>query len=1514
MATTLRHPESTHTLTAEPWTCGQCSTTHDALGALSIFCPTCASPSPSFKTTDAPAFLASIVTRSAFFSARLAALEVATKAPSADAKTAGTAATLISYPSRAFVDDLRKRKPRPDAYKALYVPMRSAHNDAKNLIKLASLDLTSVALPPPASDWKPSFGAAVRLRRRAAHLAVDATDDGFPPMLVLREVLDAPAGALPQAVVSTAHVTACADIVFHLRFLTCFSPSSARNSAAVTAAAEARRMARVNIVRGCFVRHETRVFCGSPLYEFCGKVKKLSAFLYFDATGGKGGEGANRWKVGRKDPQKHDAFIQCHRVLTPDEALSPDAASAALSPLSLRWETQQAGDKGWALDPTLEFVAFPLAREQTARVVSRSVDDDGCVDIELIAGCSEGPHFEGDGYATAIRALPHRVKVYKVPVASLTPAYTDLNPVAAAIRCGANDELVGVFAKESHRPGTTLTPGHSTPLHVAVSAGRSGAFISALCRALDQASALKGMLHHVDDISGRTPAALAVHLDSQRLPSFSYARQPRHDRSDAFEPYAPTLVAAARALERDAAARRLRRALSRASIARLSGEVSIGDEVEGEFVWVFEHINSLLTSLPRYLLPSLSLSLSRFPHTAKCIIARLGTKADAPLPLLSEDHEALSKWVPRVKECVRLAPSIAEMRAAAAAAEGNTGSMSGSSEGDAEDMLVLRGHDDSDGDAFEGLMGCYVAVDPYSPSLTPSNRRDREDDLRERSRRRSADTHDAPRVAASAEADALRAQNMALMLQNAPSGTQFWHFTGVYDDCDDVMLFYNVSKSAWSVNSLARHLHSGGGDDSCWIRSVSCTSNVSPCRVGWKYASSESTAMRHDAALHVDPLVFLFSPSSFAAISPGNENVAQHGPSSPALRRSPSTRIARPRSDGDDGGDEEASEVDEAPASALAVAAGGAAVASAGGDSGGGDSGGAAPMFEGISRANQLNESMVGTVVKILPLPERPSVRAEAWVRVASGLIIPRVPIAMVRPIDDGFTPLESILTLGLGPVLLATAIARLPTNSVPPLSDKQRQRALTACFTAVFDRCATPLAIEAADNTRAVTADGAASAVRHPAGAGSIAVPRAPAVLSRALSNSADDLSTPRSTPRSVAGSASNIHAADMLDARDLLAVLFQRMRRAPHPKRSVLAERLLLAAAAARDGALALRFSRILVEQEGARGVAPVAGDGRAARAVGQASGVPAVSSFFVRLGCFLGRYWFDESRPIHDSASCRVRFATDVNNGCSVAIKQMRYLPSFVQEIGARVSLRSSEHGAALVDSSGADTTEWDDSSLHTFVVRTIAWHARSAESASRTSVSTCGLGIDGQATLHETSAADEDALLSLPWRRPPDVDVSETEFGSDLFPFVLVLERGGQALIRSTTTHRIAGLNPTGVASLFGSLAAQVASLHRYGLVHCDVKLRNALHAPQPKGSKRAASLRARAKRRGSTVTSTIRDGVILCDLDSSLSINESAAEDHKLGSSAYAPFSFSCTVFHFYLSATPHDTYILLGFN
>jgi biotin carboxyl carrier protein len=80
-----------------------------------------------------------------------------------------------------------------------------------------------------------------------------------------------------------------------------------------------------------------------------------------------------------------------------------------------------------------------------------------------------------------------------------------------------------------------------------------------------------------------------VHLDSQRLPSFSYARQPRHDRSDAFEPYAPTLVAAARALERDAAARRLRRALSRASIARLSGEVSIGDEVqEGQSLCTIE--------------------------------------------------------------------------------------------------------------------------------------------------------------------------------------------------------------------------------------------------------------------------------------------------------------------------------------------------------------------------------------------------------------------------------------------------------------------------------------------------------------------------------------------------------------------------------------------------------------------------------------------------------------------------------------------------------------------------------------------------------------------------------------------------------------------------------------------------------------------------------------------------------------------------------------------------------------
>jgi hypothetical protein len=193
-------------------------------------------------------------------------------------------------------------------------------------------------------------------------------------------------------------------------------------------------------------------------------------------------------------------------------------------------------------------------------------------------------------------------------------------------------------------------------------------------------------------------------------------------------------------------------------------------------------------------------------------------------------------------------------------------------------------------------------------------------------------------------------------------------------------------------------------------------------------------------------------------------------------------------------------------------------------------------------------------------------------------------------------------------------------------------------------------------------------------------------------------------------------------------------------------------------------------------------------------------------------------------------------------------MRFVASFAQEIAARVELRAQASAAAR---SGGIAGE-----AAAFVVDVIAWHA----------------------------PADA-ALAALPWRRRPDVaPAADRGFGCDAFPFVLVLERGGESLIMSTETQRCSGLYPRDVAALFGSLAEQVAELHRFGLVHCDVKLRNALHRAEADPRAGAAQ---RAPRRRLATSSESASEVILCDLDSSLALGARARREHRLGSSAYA---------------------------
>ena len=101
---------------------------------------------------------------------------------------------------------------------------------------------------------------------------------------------------------------------------------------------------------------------------------------------------------------------------------------------------------------------------------------------------------------------------------------------------------------------------------------------------------------------------------------------------------------------------------------------------------------------------------------------------------------------------------------------------------------------------------------------------------------------------------------------------------------------------------------------------------------------------------------------------------------------------------------------------------------------------------------------------------------------------------------------------------------------------------------------------------------------------------------------------------------------------------------------------------------------------------------------------------------------------------------------------------------------------------------------------------------------------------------------------------------TEVGSE-FPYVLVMERGGQSLFIENVTQRIAGVNARTVSKLFRSLCGRVAALHTLGLVHGDLKLRNVI-------------------RRFGEVD------VCLCDLDAALPIDSVRSIDVK-SSSAYA---------------------------
>ena len=327
--------------TASPWTCGrtECATAHTGAAALALFCSMCGDSHVECTAASAPTHVANIVKRSAYFSAQLAALEQSMLGLESSTE-------LHSFASVDFIKNLKK-KPRPPAFASLVKPLMQAHADAKNLVRALRAGPAGGVLHSPlewsAAAWRPALGAAVRLRD---DLTCD-TSPGFPAMVLLRDAYDP------------------------------------------TALGEAQqRMDKVDHVLGVYMRHATRTFGGCPVYQFAGQLGsrsaergRMSVYLYFDDVG-KNGRGKFRWKVGREDPSKHDALVQCHHPIIAEgrggaaNAAARDAARLAalgageISPVGLRWQSQKRVGVSAARSSAFPFPSRPV-RRRLSRAVTR---------------------------------------------------------------------------------------------------------------------------------------------------------------------------------------------------------------------------------------------------------------------------------------------------------------------------------------------------------------------------------------------------------------------------------------------------------------------------------------------------------------------------------------------------------------------------------------------------------------------------------------------------------------------------------------------------------------------------------------------------------------------------------------------------------------------------------------------------------------------------------------------------------------------------------------------------------------------------------------------------------------------------------------------------------------------------------------------------------------------------------------------------------------------------------------
>ena len=172
-------------------------------------------------------------------------------------------------------------------------------------------------------------------------------------------------------------------------------------------------------------------------------------------------------------------------------------------------------------------------------------------------------------------------------------------------------------------------------------------------------------------------------------------------------------------------------------------------------------------------------------------------------------------------------------------------------------------------------------------------------------------------------------------------------------------------------------------------------------------------------------------------------------------------------------------------------------------------------------------------------------------------------------------------------------------------------------------------------------------------------------------------------------------------------------------------------------------------------------------------QASTNTFVKKWAQSIGAFLARYVVEPGPAVHKSATCMVRFATDLEcNGCRVAIKQMSERDQFEREIQAREN--------------DFNTTE--------SVISIRGWHLPSNDNI-----------ITKKGRTKEREATN----------------------ASNKYPYVLVMDRGGRSLFASISSERFAGFEVDFVSKLFRSAVEAVMSLHSSGICHGDIKPRNFL---------------------------------------------------------------------------------------